>query len=89
MGEVKAQLDCAVASYFGATINATDHNVAVSAANEHLKIGFYSYPNGAKMGLVVWEWDVAEREITPFFEYNNGTKEALDKAFDFSIDFDF
>ena len=89
MGEVKAQIDCAVTAYLAATINATDPNIAVSAANEHLKIDFYTYPNRAKMGIVVWEWDVAEREITPFFEYNNGTKEELDKAFDFSIDFDF
>lgn len=87
MGEVKAQLDCSVASYFGATINATDHNVAVSAANEHLKIGFYSYPNGAKIGIVVWKWDMLEQDITPFIQYNNGIEESLDEALNFSLEF--
>lgn len=87
MGEIKAEIDYAVAAFLGATVSATDINILVVAANEHLNMIFKTYPGGDKIGSITWDskWDMEEEIITPLFEYNDGTTETLEEAFNFTF----
>ena len=86
MGEVKAEIDYATALFFAATKDKeTDQTIMVAAANEHLNMTFKTFPKGDKIGTLAWKWDMVEQIFIPLFEYNDGTTETLENAFNFAL----
>lgn len=93
MGEVKAQLDLAIADFVAIYDNTTSYQAIVDAANEHLNVTFYTFPEGAKIGTVVWKWDATLYDMVPYFRFNDGTEKPLEEVLglesDLFDDFDF
>jgi len=93
MGEVKAQLDLALADFVAINDNTTSSQAIVDAANEHLNVSFFTFPDGAKIGSLVWKWNATYYEMVPYFRFNDGTEKPLEEVLglesDLFDDFDF
>lgn len=87
MGEIKAQLDMAMAVYSDAIEGISDKVKIETAANANLLVAFYTYPGGLKLGDVVWKWDTAEMELVAYFKFNNGVEKPLEEVLDLEENF--
>ncbi len=87
MGEIKAQLDMAMAAYSDAIEGISDKVKIETAANANLLVAFYTYPGGLKLGDIVWKWDTAEMELVAYFKFNNGVEKPLEEVLDLEENF--
>ncbi|HOP03217.1 MAG TPA: hypothetical protein PL017_12290 [Tenuifilaceae bacterium] len=76
-GQVKAQLDLLTKDYLLALTDESSPEEQTSAANANLKITLYTYPQGAEIGDIVWQWDSEEESIVPYILFSDGTTQPL------------
>jgi hypothetical protein len=86
-GQVKAELDVAILAMENAYNTSTSTAELVEAANQNINISFFTFPEGAKMGKIVWKWSSSEGDIVPYFQFNDGTEKPLQDVI--GVDFDF
>lgn len=74
LGQVKAQMDIGFKQVFDVWNNATTTVELVDAFNNNITLDFFTFPDGQKMGLVIWKWVDMPGALTPYFQFNDGSQ---------------